>query len=348
MTKRAISLLLVFCLIFSLGVAALAAEDFSDVKAGSWYYDNVKRMVEMGAINGYDDGTFRPQGNITNGEYLTILMRTLSGTKEYPAAAGAHWASGALNAAYDARVCTRTDLTAEDLNTPITRAQAAKYTAAAVRLLRKEAAPDTAHISALINDITAVEESGCATEILRMYAAGILTGDQNGNFNPGSQITRSEAATVILRAYDAKLRILPFGIDGTLESALSDGGVAFFYVAGTRYKVKSLDVVSVTANGVTLIASCGNTHQAYQDLINASSRASSTYGAVSEPNAFVRFRWEGDSVLSLAEKHVTAEGGKVCPVVDFVFNLSVTLSDGTVLPYAYSASYYFTDYFGVL
>jgi hypothetical protein len=122
MTKRTISLLLAVCLLFSLGVSAAAAEDFSDVKAGSWYYDNVKRMVSMGAINGYGDGTFRPAGNITNGEFLTILMRTLSDTKEYPAAEGQHWASGALRAAYDARICTQVDLTEADLNTPITRA----------------------------------------------------------------------------------------------------------------------------------------------------------------------------------------------------------------------------------
>jgi hypothetical protein len=171
-----------------------------------------------------------------------------------------------------------------------------------------------------------------------MYAAGILTGDQNGCFNPENEITRSEAATVILRAYDTKIRVLPFGIDGSLESALSDGGVVFFYVAGTKYKVKSLEVVSASANGVALIATSGNTHQAYQDLINTNSRASSAYGAVSEPDAFVRFRWDGDSILSLSENYVTAEGGKLCPVVDFVFNLNVMLADGSVLPFAYSAS----------
>jgi hypothetical protein len=347
MTKRSLSLLLAVCLTLSLGVSAAAADTFSDVKAGSWYYDNVTRMVELGAINGYGDGTFRPGGSITNGEFLAILMRMLSDTKDYPAT-GSHWASGVLRAAYDTRVCAQSDLTAEDLDTPITRARAAKYTANAVRLLQKEAAPDTAHISALIGDFAAVEASGCATEVLRMYAAGILTGDTAGNFNPDSDITRSEAATVILRAYDPKIRVLSFGIDDSFESAKEDSGVFFFYVAGTKYNVKSVDVLSAQANGVSLIITPGNTHQAYQDLINSSSRAQSTYGAISPPDAFVRFKWDGDAILALADEHVTAEGGTVCPVVDFTFTLDITLSDGTVLPYTYSVSYYFQNYYGVL
>ena len=103
MKKKAFSLLLALCMLLALGAPALAVSSFSDVQSGSWYYECVTRMADMKALTGYGDGSFRPNGSITNGEFLTVLMKTLTGTQSYPAVSG-NWASGALQAAYDSGV----------------------------------------------------------------------------------------------------------------------------------------------------------------------------------------------------------------------------------------------------
>lgn len=50
---------------------------FSDVAEGRWYTQFVAAAVEMGLIEGYPDGTFRPEASITRAEACTIVNRTL-------------------------------------------------------------------------------------------------------------------------------------------------------------------------------------------------------------------------------------------------------------------------------
>ena len=48
---------------------------FTDVKAGKWYSDYVAWAAEKGVVEGYPDGTFRPNAPVTREEAITILGR---------------------------------------------------------------------------------------------------------------------------------------------------------------------------------------------------------------------------------------------------------------------------------
>lgn len=50
---------------------------FSDVDADDWFYDQVIGSIKYGWINGYEDGTFRPNNTITRAEVTTITNRML-------------------------------------------------------------------------------------------------------------------------------------------------------------------------------------------------------------------------------------------------------------------------------
>lgn len=50
---------------------------FTDVAHGSWYEDFVAAAAEIGLIEGYEDGSFRPESGITRAEACTIINRTL-------------------------------------------------------------------------------------------------------------------------------------------------------------------------------------------------------------------------------------------------------------------------------
>ena len=50
---------------------------FLDVRAGDWFYDQVVGSIRYGWINGYEDGTFRPNNTITRAEVTTIVNRML-------------------------------------------------------------------------------------------------------------------------------------------------------------------------------------------------------------------------------------------------------------------------------
>ena len=48
---------------------------FPDVDAGSWYNNAISVMSKMGTINGYPDGTFRPNGAVTRAEIAAMAAR---------------------------------------------------------------------------------------------------------------------------------------------------------------------------------------------------------------------------------------------------------------------------------
>lgn len=50
---------------------------FSDVKNGTWYYDEVTAASAAGYIGGYSDGTFGPDRTITRQEAASVLVRLL-------------------------------------------------------------------------------------------------------------------------------------------------------------------------------------------------------------------------------------------------------------------------------
>lgn len=48
---------------------------FSDVEEGQWYNNAISTMARMGVVKGYEDGTFRPNQNITRAEFAAIAAR---------------------------------------------------------------------------------------------------------------------------------------------------------------------------------------------------------------------------------------------------------------------------------
>ncbi len=68
--------------------AAKGMASFTDIAEGQWYTDAVNWAAEQGVVNGYPDGTFRPEAPITRQEMATMLYRywKLQGGKYAPKA----------------------------------------------------------------------------------------------------------------------------------------------------------------------------------------------------------------------------------------------------------------------
>lgn len=62
-----------------LGVTtAFAANPFSDVTPDSWAYQSVSQLASTGIINGYPDGTFKGQNNITRYEMAQMVAKAMA------------------------------------------------------------------------------------------------------------------------------------------------------------------------------------------------------------------------------------------------------------------------------
>ncbi len=61
------------------GEDAFSYISFSDKEEiDSWFYDCIAGLVELGYLEGYEDGTIRPKENITKGEFITLIDKIAS------------------------------------------------------------------------------------------------------------------------------------------------------------------------------------------------------------------------------------------------------------------------------
>lgn len=80
-----------------------SAVSFKDVAPGAWYYDYIAKAEAAGILKGYEDGSFRPQGEITRAEFAAIATRfdKLSpAPMAFTDVANDYWAHDAIAAAY--------------------------------------------------------------------------------------------------------------------------------------------------------------------------------------------------------------------------------------------------------
>ncbi|MCD7947392.1 MAG: DUF11 domain-containing protein [Oscillospiraceae bacterium] len=81
----------------------MTSTTFSDVSTGAWYYTEVELAYNVGIINGYEDGTFKPDDPITRAEFAMIaaLFAELSRSEQtmFNDVTSDHWAFQLINAA---------------------------------------------------------------------------------------------------------------------------------------------------------------------------------------------------------------------------------------------------------
>ncbi len=188
------------CLAALLCAAALTssakAAAFPDVAAGSWYEAAVTEMAAEGLLRGYPNGNFGPRDPITAAQLVTIAARCAG--LEPGEGENSHWAAGSLAAALEAGWYDWDELppTGEDFDKPIARQLA-------VKVLMKALLPGVGYDYTVearkIGDLSAL--NGRYYEaVLSAYAAGVVTGDGEGNFRPLDALTRAEACILFQRA----------------------------------------------------------------------------------------------------------------------------------------------------
>lgn len=168
---------------------------FSDVAAGSWYEQGVKTVYEKGIMGGVSGNSFSPSGTVTWAQAVTIAARIHSvyhGT-EIPEGAGA-WYAGYMDYAKKVGILPSAvpegALAASEV---ISRQELAGL----FRSVLSEADLPRVNDSD-IPDLQEVLPEFCSA-VQDLYAAGIFTGKNGGNFDPNGQATRAETAVVITR-----------------------------------------------------------------------------------------------------------------------------------------------------
>ena len=160
-----------------------AAPAFSDVTEANWHYEFVMKMVEAGAVKGYEDGTFKPGNTVTWGEALKMVMAEKYG--EQAPVEGGTWASGYIAKAVEEKLI---DAEVEQ-NKNITRLEVCQLLAKTLGVAASEAEstfPDTTD-----------------GYVVALAELGVINGDAEGNFNPDNELTRAELCKILASVPEA-------------------------------------------------------------------------------------------------------------------------------------------------
>lgn len=178
-------------LALSLGVGALADAHISDVHESQWFYAPVSEMVAAGFIDGYEDGSFKPDRNVSVAEFVTMTARCLG---LETGSSGGHWAGVQMGNAYSAGWLSEFDVAKTGFDQPVSRQLAAKILAVALSLKLTDDIP--------YSDAANVGQS-YVTYVGALCAAGLLDGFEDNTIRPAAVLTRAQAATLIYRATGA-------------------------------------------------------------------------------------------------------------------------------------------------
>ncbi|MBD5160768.1 MAG: S-layer homology domain-containing protein [Oscillibacter sp.] len=198
---RFLSLVLALVLSFSLCIPALAADGFSDVPESHWAYSDIMACAEQGIVTGYEDGTFRPEDEVSTVQFLAMMTRTFYADElsQVTTPAGQPWYYANVKAAED--VGMSKNLAAVD-ESPMSRydmAMALYNTTLNFYKFITSAQGDAARSQ--IKDWTTIAASykTYTSAVTNCYALGILTGMSDGTFSGDSNMNRAQACAVIVR-----------------------------------------------------------------------------------------------------------------------------------------------------
>lgn len=243
MKTRILALALTFSLL--LGVPALAAEnstdnfvrsktyagEFSDLSAGSVFYENVAALYEYGLSVGKGDGTFGLKDSMTVGQIVIFAarIRSLYRTGDAEAGPNAYGGDGDTSTAarylryLQAEGVLGTELDGS-LTATATRAQVAHVLAntlpaEVLPTVNDELVTEGYASRKFITDVT--EYTDYYQDILFLYRTGISVGsDATGSFLPDRPITRGAAAAMLTRMVDPSLRLTPaWNVDSVWSAA---------------------------------------------------------------------------------------------------------------------------------
>lgn len=189
MFKKTIALILAFIM---LGTTAFASMSFTDLPETHWGYAPVNKLVTDGTVKGYEDGSFRPANPVTRAEFVKMMgIGTVRKEVDYSDVDSTHWGyEYIMTSGFESEDNTFVP------SKPITRGEAIEL------LWKRQGAPEVAIAPKMI-----YEQSANKNAVSWAYNNKIMVGDDGVNLRLYDNISRVEAAALIIRTRETDYSI---------------------------------------------------------------------------------------------------------------------------------------------
>ncbi|MCT4611757.1 MAG: S-layer homology domain-containing protein [Clostridia bacterium] len=161
----------------------LKEKEFTDLE-GHWAKNNIIELYNKKIVNGFNDGTFKPNDKLTLEQFLKMLFEAKKiKTKNETS----YWAHGYIQKARELKLIE----TKEKYNYNLTRDELA--------FIVSEFLDIEGDYIDFYFDLSDIKDSKNMEHILKVYKEGIITGYEDNTFRGMNELTRAEAVVVIQR-----------------------------------------------------------------------------------------------------------------------------------------------------
>ncbi|MBP1966130.1 endo-1,4-beta-xylanase [Paenibacillus aceris] len=178
--------------------ASVVVPALIDIK-GHWAEKGIQALVKAGVIDGYQDGSFRPEAVVTRAEFVSMIVRafhlTATGGADF-ADTGSHWAKEAIATTSALGIVDGYEDGTFGPDNNITREQMAVILVRAAHLASANGGLDYKDS----DDVSAWSQGPLAA----LTAKGVLNGYEDGTLRPKAFSTRAEVAIIIIRILEAQ------------------------------------------------------------------------------------------------------------------------------------------------
>lgn len=191
--KKVIMLVLIGIMIL---IPMVVNAAFPDVEEGHWASSYINELTTKGVINGYNDGTFKPNNTLTKGEFLKLIMTASMTDVDFSEAPKdfEHWAAGYVKVAENYSVLEVGEINAENINEPISRIDVIRIMSLCDINIREHEQKSVDML--MFNDVSNLTT---AETILLSHAVanGVIGGYPDGSFKPTNNLTRAEVSKIL-------------------------------------------------------------------------------------------------------------------------------------------------------
>ena len=171
---------------------------FADVPDTAWYKDHVIQLTTSKIVSGYVDGSFRPNNNVSRGEFAKMMCLAMGWTLENPSSPSFtdvpkdHWAYSYIETAKSKQVIAGYEDNTFKPGKSITRAEIAKI------------ASETLGLPSGTSTLSDIASSWAKDYIAKCVKANIVGGYNDNTFRPSNTASRAEAAKMVVGVLGAK------------------------------------------------------------------------------------------------------------------------------------------------
>lgn len=194
MKKR---IVMIMCVVVMILTAMPAyAVSFSDIN-GHWAQDNIIKLAEEGIVNGYEDGTFRPENMVTYGEFMKLVVCKYVPEKNIiKNIPEKHWAAGYVATAEVWGLMPQGTVFLDELDVPIKRIEMVKILAIIdSNVTSKEYKKNKELDFTDIGNLPAIYVEYLNRVVNKEY----ILGNPDKTFKPESNLSRAEMVTILTR-----------------------------------------------------------------------------------------------------------------------------------------------------